>query len=138
VRRAQHRPCAGRLFRDRRGASAAEFALVGPLLLILIFCVIQLGVVFLAQSGVKHAVGQAARFATIYPRPSDNAIIAKMTSDQFGLNSSRILTKTVSHGTTASGAPYADITLNYRPALILPIGSTPLFEVNETRRVYLQ
>jgi Flp pilus assembly protein TadG len=56
-----------RLGRSRdRGQSLAEFALVAPIFFLLLFMVIQLGLVFAAQNGLVDGVRSAARRAATY------------------------------------------------------------------------
>jgi Flp pilus assembly protein TadG len=50
---------------DVRGASAVEFALTVPILLMLVVGVVQFGVMLWAQFGLQHAVEMAARCASI-------------------------------------------------------------------------
>jgi len=49
-----------------RGQSMAEFALVAPIFLLLLFSVIQLGLIFGAQNGLVDGVRSAARRAATY------------------------------------------------------------------------
>ena len=57
-----------RLVRARRadGQAMAEFALVAPIFLLLLFSVIQLGLIFGAQNGLVDGVRSAARRAATY------------------------------------------------------------------------
>ncbi len=50
-----------RLFKDKSAAAAIEFALVAPILFIMIFSIIEITGVMLAQSVLEVAVGRAAR-----------------------------------------------------------------------------
>ena len=72
------------LIRDHEGVAAAEFAIIAPILITLIWGIFQLALVFEANAGVQSALGQAARYATIFPTPSDDEIKAKITSAKFG------------------------------------------------------
>lgn len=49
-----------------RGQSLAEFALVAPIFFLLVFSVIQLGIVFGTQNGLVNGVREAARRAATY------------------------------------------------------------------------
>jgi len=56
---------------SERGAAAAEFAIILPLLLILIFGIIQFGLLFQRQSAVHAAAREGARVASL-PTVSDS------------------------------------------------------------------
>lgn len=66
------------------GSAAIEFALGVPILLMMVFGMLQLGLVMQANAGVQHALGEAARHATIFPTPTDTELQAKITSEKFG------------------------------------------------------
>lgn len=60
---------AGRRLRGRdgqRGQSLAEFAIVAPIFFLLIFAVMQIGLVMASQNGLVDGVRSAARRATTY------------------------------------------------------------------------
>lgn len=68
MRRRPSSTCLGfarRLWRERQGASAVEFAVLLPLFVPLIFAVVQVGQLFWTQTALQHAVDIAARCATI-------------------------------------------------------------------------
>lgn len=123
------------LLSDRRGASAVEFALAAPVLLIMIIGMAQMGILFQANAGLQHALGEAARFATINPTPSDTALIAKANAKRFGLISSRITGPSVAHGTN-SGAAYVDLTMSYSVPLNFVLFTGPSVTLSATRRAY--
>jgi Flp pilus assembly protein TadG len=52
-----------------RGAAAVEFALVAPLLVLLIFCIIDLGRAFATLNQLAAAARQGARVAAVLPDP---------------------------------------------------------------------
>ena len=52
--------------RSQAGQSLAEFALVAPIFFLLVFAVIQIGLVFAAQNGLVDGVRSAARRAATY------------------------------------------------------------------------
>jgi Flp pilus assembly protein TadG len=55
----------GRLIADRRGAAVAETAIVMPVFVLLIFGVIESGLLMFAQLSLDNAVGAAARCAAV-------------------------------------------------------------------------
>jgi Flp pilus assembly protein TadG len=100
------------LIRDQKGAAAIEFVLAAPFLILLLVGILQMGIMFLAKAGLQQGVEAGARFATIYPRPSDEDISARVLSSGYGMQASNIEGPTLTHGTTG-GSPYVDITMRY-------------------------
>ena len=123
--------------KDTRGAGAVEFALVSPALILLIVGIAQLGILFIANAGLRNAVAEGARFATIYPRPTDDAIVQRITDRRFGLVPANVITPTIVHG-TSDGAPYADITMSYDVELDFIFFSAGTIRLSETRRAFQQ
>lgn len=66
--------------RDARGQSLAEFALVAPIFFLLVFSVIQLGLIFGTQNGLVNGVREAARRAATY-RINDGSFDATVWGD---------------------------------------------------------
>ena len=124
-----------RLLKDQRGASAIEFALSATILIVLLIGLVQVGMLFMANAGLQHAVGEGARLATISPTPSDSAIIARINAKRFGLDSANVTGPTISHGTD-NGAPYAQVTMSYSTQLDLIFFTTPPVTLTETRRAF--
>ena len=50
---------------DERGASLVEFAVLAPLLLILVLGIVEFGWLFGQNNSVRHAAGEAARVASV-------------------------------------------------------------------------
>jgi len=120
---------------DESAASMLEFALVIPALMAMLFGIAELGILFLAQAGLKNAVAEGARYATISPRPTQTQIETKIASKRFGLIAGAITGPTVSLNTTASPA-YVDITMGYSQTIYFIFGSRTV-SLSETRRAYM-
>ncbi len=60
-------PLSLRLYRDMHGATAVEFALIAPLLFLLLFGAVEAGRLLFVQSALHHSVSAAARCASIDP-----------------------------------------------------------------------
>lgn len=54
-----------RRHREERGASAVEFALVVPILIVMVFGIVNLGVVLAQQISLNNGARQAARYAVV-------------------------------------------------------------------------
>lgn len=124
-----------RLARNQRGAAAIEFALALPPFLVLLIGAIQLGVIACARTGLQHAVDEGARYATIYPTPSDDAIKTYVTGKQFGLDSAYTSAPTITHGTQYDVA-YTEISMSYSRPLNFVFFQTPALSISYTRRAY--
>ena len=124
------------LRRDRKGIAATEFALVAPVLVLFIVGIAQLGTLFLASAGLRNAVAEGARFATIWPRPTDAAIRARIVGSEFGLNPSRLSTPTITHGRDAN-VDYVDISATYTVPLNFILLEVRPVTMTETRRAFI-
>ena len=132
------------LKRDTRGTAAIEMAIIFPVLVGLIWGIFQLGILFQAQAGMQHALGEAARYATLYPAPSDTAIKAKVTAKAFGTYNGTLSPLVVnnykSDGTaaaTAAETKYKVLSLTYtQPANFLFL-TLPNMTLTRTKKVYV-
>lgn len=123
------------LARSQRGGSAVEFGLALPPFLILLMGAVQLGIVAMARTGLQHGVDEGARYATIYPTPSDAQIVARVKSKSVGLDPAYATEPTIVHG-VQDGVPYAEITMSYSRPLDFLVFQTPPVSVSYTRRAY--
>jgi len=125
-----------RIRRDRRGGAAAEFALIAPVLIGALVGLAQLGILFFANAGLSNALGEGARYATIYPRPSNTQIQAKISAQRFGLNPTYLTTPTITPG-TSNGANYLEISMSYNVPLDFIFFDGPTVTLTKTRRAYV-
>ena len=125
------------LLRDRRGISVVEFAFLAPVFIGLIFAVSQLGMLFFANAGLKNAVSEGARLATLYPRPTNAAISAKIARNRFGVDPSYLSEPTFAEG-TSNGAAYTEITMRYSAPIDFLFYKVGPITLTQTRRVYTQ
>ena len=54
------------LRRNERGAAAIEFAIAVPILIVCIYGIFQVGLLYEANAGMQHALGEGARAASLY------------------------------------------------------------------------
>ena len=125
-----------RLRLNERGAAALEFALALPALVLMIVGIGQLGILYMANAGLRNAVAEGARFATIYPRPSDTAIRTRITGSEFGLIPANMTTPSITHGVDA-GTNYVDISVSYTVPLNFVFFTAPPVTLTESRRAYI-
>ena len=121
---------------DRTGSAAVEFALAVPLLLIFIIGTIQLGLLFSAYAGMTNAVNEAARFATVFPTPTDQQIVDRMKQRKFMVQDAFMTIPTPVRG-SANGVSYVDLAMTYSAPLNFVFFSTAPVTLRQTRRAYL-
>ena len=125
------------LLRSNRGAGLVEFALIAPVLITFIIGIAQLCGLFFANAGLKSAVGEGARLATIFPRPTNQEIITRITSRRFGLEPNRVSDPTLAHGKTANGRNYVDIEMIYTAPISFIFFDLPPLTLVERRRAFI-
>jgi Flp pilus assembly protein TadG len=126
-----------RLRRNQRGAAALEFVIVAPALILMIVGIARLGIMFMANAGLRNAVAEGARYATIFPRPSNTEIQNRVTGSQFGLDATRFTSVSVTPGTDG-GVNYVDITANYSVPMDFIFFNAGSVTLTETRRAFTQ
>jgi Flp pilus assembly protein TadG len=81
---------ANKIWRDERGATALEFAILAPVFFLLIFGIIAVGLLFWTQVGLQHGAEMAARCAsintTLCPNGNPTAITNYAMRQAFGLS----------------------------------------------------
>ena len=124
------------LLRNKRGVGLVEFALIAPVLLTFIIGTAQLGQLFFANAGLKSAVGEGARFATIFPRPTNQQITNRIVNRRFGLDPVYVTGPTLTHN-KANGRSYVDIQMTYAAPLDFIFFRTPPITLTEQRRAFI-
>jgi Flp pilus assembly protein TadG len=95
---------ANKIWRDERGATALEFAILAPVFFLLIFGIIAFGMLFWTQVGLQHGAEMAARCAsintTLCPNGNPSVITNYAMQQAFGLS---LPASTFTHNTRACG-----------------------------------
>ena len=117
---------------DENGAAVIEMAFALPILLTFVYGIFQLGVILAANAGMQHALGEGARYATLYPSPTDAQIKTKMESKLFG---TKIGQHSVADPTGTTN--YKDLAVSYKVTPNFLFFKLPEVTVNRTKRVYL-
>ena len=125
-----------RLRRDSRGAAVIEMAFALPVLIMLLWMIVQLGLVFRAMSGIQHGLGEGARMATLFPKPTDTAIRTRITDAVYGIGPGSFTIPTPTSG-TADGATYLDLRVTYTQPTDLLIVPGPTISVTRSKRVWI-
>ncbi|MBC7908501.1 MAG: pilus assembly protein [Rhodospirillaceae bacterium] len=113
-----------RLFQDRRGATAVEFALVLPVFLVLLLGTMELGRVMWAHSTLQFAAEEASRYAIAHSSASNAEITAKAQAHLVGLNSGEVTVNVTNNAATVT----VQLTHNFQFATagLLPYGNMAL------------
>jgi len=124
------------LLRDRRGAAVIEMAIALPVLIFLIYGIFEASLLFRANAGMQHGLGEGARYATIYPTPSDSAINTKVTNALFGMEDAKpgFPTVTVVPDTTAKTKT---ITVTYKKDVDFLFMATRTVTITHSKKAYV-
>lgn len=120
---------------DRRGASAAEFALTLPIWAMLIFSFFAMARVYFGRAGVLNGMGEAARVATLWPRRPNSDLQAAFTQRTFGTISGEQPTMAIVTG-TSNGQDYVDLRVTYTPQIDLFLITVSPITLNFQRRAF--
>jgi Flp pilus assembly protein TadG len=129
------------LRRDEEGAAAIEFAIAVPILVTMLYGIFQVGLLFQANAGMQHALGEGARYATLCLSPTstgctvptDANIKAKINAKLFGKSDG---TFTVSDPVTTSNS-YKTLTVTYSRAMNFLFFQGPTVTLTRTKTVYI-
>jgi Flp pilus assembly protein TadG len=124
------------LVRDTKGAAVIEMALAIPILLQLLWIIFQGGLIFRAMSGIQHGLGEGARYATLYPQPSNAQIQSRISDAVYGIGPGSFTIATPVAG-TADGANYLDLQVSYTQETNLLIVPGPTVTVSKSKRVWV-
>ena len=70
-----------------------------PVLIMLMWLIVQLGLVFRAMSGIQHGLGEGARMATLFPKPADEAIHDRIEAAVYGIGPGNFVIEDPVNGT---------------------------------------
>ncbi len=127
------------LKRDQRGAAVIEIAIVLPVLILFIYGIFQVGILYQANAGMQHALGEGARFATLC-KPvtggcnvsTEAQIKAKMNAAVFGTKPG---TFTIPNPTTVNRV--MTLTVNYSQPMNFLFFPGPTVNLSRQKKVYL-
>ena len=122
----------GRLFRAARGQSLVEFALVIPILLILVFGIIDFGMGLRSYISLTNATREGARFGAIgnpagsYPANCDGVsnttVVGRVCVSLGDLSSTDLQNVTVSYPTGQNPGDSVVVAAHYHYNYITPLG----------------
>ncbi len=124
------------LRRDKRGAAVIEMAFALPAMVIMMWAIVQLGLVYRALSGIDHALGEGARLATLFPQPENEAIKDRIEEAVYGIGPG---TFTISDPVAGveDATVYLDLTVSYTQSTDLLLLPGPDITVSRSKRVWV-
>lgn len=125
-----------KLSRNERGAAVIEMAFALPILIMLLWMIVQLGLVFRAMSGIQHSLGEGARAATLWPVPSDSTITDRMEAAVYGIGPGHFTIEPPVPG-TADGSEFLDLEVRYTQDTDLIFVPGPTISVSRSKRVWV-
>ena len=125
-----------KISRDDEGAAVIEMAFALPALIILLWMIVQLGLVFRAMSGIQHSLGEGARAATLWPVPTVDTVTDKMEAAVYGIGPGEFDIVPPVSG-TADGSNYLDLEVTYTQDTDLLIIPGPTISVSRSKRVWV-
>jgi Flp pilus assembly protein TadG len=132
-----------RLIGSQKGSATVEMAFALPALVVMLWMIVQLGLVFRAMSGIQHALGQGARYATLCipsatgcSRPTNAQIKTQIESAVYGIGPGTFTYGTPVAG-TQGGANYLDLTVSYTQNTNLIFVPGPSITVSRSKRVWV-
>lgn len=135
----------GKLLRDERGATVIEFAFALPILIAMIWMIVQMGFVLRANSGMQQALGEGARYATLCLNPSANLGCGQPTPAQVktrmeaavGGDEMGTFTADTPTSGTLEGAQYYDLTVRFTMPTTLVVYPGPTINLSKSKRVWV-
>lgn len=132
------------LRRDEQGAAAIEIAFALPILILMIWMMIQLAQVYRAMAGIQQALGQGARYATLCLSPSTTGcsiptgqqVHDKMLSSVFGIGPGTFTPNTPVKQSSGTGSFY-DLRVDYTQPTSLLFLPGPTVTVSRSKRVWV-
>jgi Flp pilus assembly protein TadG len=125
-----------RLSRDESGATMVEFAFALPVLILMIWMLVQMGLLFRANSGIQHALGEGARFATLWPTPTKADVVSAMVESVDGVEPGEFVVPQPTNG-TQDGSTYWDLTVTYTQETDMLLFPGPTVTMTRTKRVWV-
>ena len=127
-----------RLKRDERGAAVIEMAFALPVLIVMLWMIVQLGLVFRATAGIQHALGEGARQATVWTGENvDEARIKDaVEAAVYGIGPGNFTVPDPTRGDDCDDQ-CLDVTVRYVQETDLLLVPGPTIRVERTKRVWV-
>lgn len=108
------------IIHNERGASAVEFALVLPILMVLVLGLIQFGFIFFHYISITHASREGARWAALEQPDADVRLKVKNSAPGLALTDADIDIDPAGDRSSHIGDP-VKVTVRYKTPVIAPL-----------------
>lgn len=133
-----------RILRDEGGATVVETAFALPILIMMIWMLVQLAQVYRAMAGIQHALGEGARYATLCLNPTTTGCTAPTTTQirtrvsaaVYGIGPGTFTVPTPTSGTSGTSR-YVDVIVQYTQPTSLLLLPGPTITVSRQKRVWV-
>lgn len=129
---------------DERGVAAVEMAFALPILIVMLWALVQLAQVYRAVAGIQQALGEGARYATLClsptalgcTAPTAAQIKTKINSSVYGIGPGTFTVSDPVSGTSGT-AKYYDLTVSYSQPTSLLLFPGPTMSLSRSKRVWI-
>lgn len=126
------------MIRREDGSAAIEMGIALPVLVMFIYAIFQAGLVFQANAGVQHALGEASRSAVVFPAPSDEDLAEEIIAKSFGTYNGTLAAATIATLGDEDGDPTGarTITLTYSQPTDLLFIDGPTVNITKSKTLW--
>jgi len=132
------------LARDQKGAAVIEMAFALPTLIIMIWMLVQLGLVYRAVAGIQQGLGEGARYATLCltpsaagcTTPSATEVRTRIQNSVYGSGPGTFTTPLPTLATSGT-SKYYDLRVDYTQPTDLIFLPGPTITVSRSKRVWV-
>lgn len=135
-----------RLFRDTGGAATVEFALLGPIMLILMMGVLQFGMAMWSYNSLRGIASDVARWSVVNYQTNNKVTASQIrdytesvaTQAPYGMGLQNLTITVAAAGTQrVSGATELTLTINYNFPTLLAIAGVGDIPMTFSRPIFL-
>ena len=134
-----------RLSSNERGAAVVEMAFAVPVIVVMLYMIVQLGEVYRAMAGIQQALGQGARYATLCLNPASSGcsvptgqqVHDKVVASVYGIGPGTFNANVPTLQTDGSTGHYYDLSVTYSQRTSLLLVPGPIINVTRSKRVWV-
>jgi Flp pilus assembly protein TadG len=134
------------IIRNEDGVAAIEMAFAMPVLIVMIWMFVQLGMVYRALAGIQQGLGEGARYATLCVNPTatgcsipnDTQITNKINAAVYGIGPGSFTPSVSAIQTDATfGGRFYDLSVTYTQHTSLLLFPGPDISITRTKKVWV-